>query len=139
MGRVLALDYGKKRVGIAVTDPLKIIANGLLTVETSKIFIFLDNYFQKEQIDLIVIGLPLQKDGNSSESEKFITPFINKFIKTYPNIPIKRVDERYTSKMAFNTMIEAGLNKKQRQNKELVDTISATIILQTYLNFPNCK
>ncbi len=133
MGRILAIDYGQKRVGIAVTDPMQIIANGLTTVASAQIFDFLKSYFVTETVDCILVGLPRQKDGSHSESAKFINPFVQKLAKEFPDIPIERVDERYTSKMAFQTMIDAGLNKKQRQNKELIDTISATIILQTYM------
>lgn len=133
MGRILAIDYGQKRVGIAVTDPMQIIANGLTTVPSAKIFDFLKDYFQKETIDLILVGLPMQMNATPSESSRFIEPFVKKLAKDFPTIPIERVDERFTSKMAFQTMIDSGINKKNRQNKALIDTISATIILQTYL------
>ncbi len=133
MGRIVAIDYGQKRVGIAVTDPLQIIANGLTTVPSGKIFDFLKKYLQAEVVDCIVVGLPMQMNATKSESARFIDPFVKKLSKDYPNIPIVRVDERFTSKMAFQTMIDSGINKKSRQNKELVDTISATIILQSYL------
>lgn len=133
MGRILAIDYGQKRVGIAVTDPLQIIANGLTTVPSGKIFDFLKTYFQTETVDLILVGLPMQMNATPSESARFIEPFVKKLAKDFPNIPIERVDERFTSKMAFQTMIESGLGKKDRQNKALVDTISATIILQSYM------
>ncbi len=133
MARILALDYGKKRTGIAVTDELQIIASGLTTVDTKDIFSFLKNYTQKENVELFLIGEPKQMNNNVSESEKLIIPFIKKLKEVFKNIPIGRVDERFTSKMAFQTMIDSGLNKKQRQNKALIDEISATIILQTYL------
>ncbi len=133
MARILALDYGKKRTGIAVTDELQIIASGLTTVDTKDIFSFLKNYIQKENVELFLIGEPKQMNNNVSESEKLIIPFIKKLKEVFKNIPIGRVDERFTSKMAFQTMIDSGLNKKQRQNKALIDEISATIILQTYL------
>jgi len=133
MGRILAIDYGQKRVGIAVTDPMQIIANGLTTVPSAKIFDFLKDYFQKETVDLILVGLPMQMNATPSESSRFIEPFVKKLAKDFPAIPIERVDERFTSKMAFQTMIDSGINKKNRQNKALIDTISATIILQTYL------
>jgi len=134
MGRLLALDFGKVRTGIAVTDELQIIASGLTTVKTNDLFKFLDNYVSKEKVELFVIGEPKQMNNQPSESEALITPFIKKLGNKYPAIPIKRVDERFTSKMAFQTMIDSGLNKKQRRNKALIDEISATIILQTYMD-----
>ncbi|WP_440066804.1 Holliday junction resolvase RuvX [Tenacibaculum discolor] len=133
MGRILAIDFGKKRTGIAVTDELQIIASGLTTVNTSELITFLKEYTQKENVELFLVGKPKQMDNSDSESEVLITPFIQKLEKAIPSIPIKRVDERFTSKMAFQTMIDSGLKKKQRQNKALVDEISATIILQSYL------
>ena len=133
MGRILAIDYGKKKTGIAVSDPLKIIANGLTTVPTHQLFDFLDKYLIAEQVECIVIGYPTQSTGEESESMRFITPFVNRFKKKYPQLPVEWVDERYTSKMAFQTMIDAGLKKSDRQNKNLVDQISATIILQSYM------
>jgi len=133
MGRILAIDFGTKRTGIAVTDELQIIASGLTTVNTNDLHSFLKNYFQKEQVDEIVVGEPKRLNNTESESEQYIQKFIETFSKTYPLIPIKRVDERFTSKMAFQTMIDSGLKKKQRQNKALVDEISATLILQSYL------
>jgi putative Holliday junction resolvase len=134
MARILALDYGQKRTGIAVTDEFQIIASGLTTVPTNELLSFLKEYIAKENVELILIGEPKQMNNEVSESEVFIKEFINKLEKNLPNIPYKRVDERYTSKMAFQTMIDSGLKKKQRQNKELIDEISATIILQSYLN-----
>ncbi|MGI9531705.1 Holliday junction resolvase RuvX [Lutimonas sp.] len=133
MSRILAMDYGEKRIGIAVTDEMQIIASGLTTVPTSDIFDFLEDYTKKEKVELFLIGEPKQMNNTASESEKFIAPFINKLQSKLGHIPIKRVDERFTSKMAFQTMIDSGLKKKQRQNKALVDEISATIILQSYL------
>ncbi|WP_299001870.1 Holliday junction resolvase RuvX [uncultured Tenacibaculum sp.] len=133
MGRILAIDFGKKRTGIAVTDELQIIASGLTTVDTSELLTFLKNYIQKENVELFLVGKPKQMDNSDSESEVLILPFLEKLEKAIPSIPIKRVDERFTSKMAFQTMIDSGLKKKQRQNKALVDEISATIILQSYL------
>ena len=133
MARILALDYGTIRTGIAVTDELQIIASGLTTVETKKIFSFLTTYLKKENVELFVVGEPKQMNNTESESEQFIKPFIEKLKLTFPKTPIKRVDERFTSKMAFQSMIDGGLKKKQRQNKALIDEISATIILQTYL------
>jgi len=133
MGRILAIDYGRKRVGIAVTDKLKIIANALTTVHSKDIMQFLKDYLSKEKVECIVVGLPKQMSGEASESEKYITPFVKQLQKEFPGIPIDRYDERFTSKMAFQTMIDSGLKKKDRQNKALVDSISATIILQSYL------
>jgi len=133
MSRILALDYGLKRTGIAVTDDFQIIASGLTTIKTSEIFAFLEQYLENENVELFIIGEPKQMDYSVSQSEKHIIPFIEKLKKRFSNIPIKRIDERFTSKMAFQTMIDGGLGKKQRQNKALIDKISATIILQTYL------
>ena len=133
MARILAIDYGEKRTGIAVTDELQIIASGLTTVNTKKIFSFLTEYLRNEKVELFVVGEPKQLDNTVSESEKFIQPFLIKLAQTFPKIPIKRVDERFTSKIAFQSMIDSGLGKKQRKNKELIDEISATLILQSYL------
>jgi len=133
MARILALDYGKKRTGIAVTDDLQLIASGLTTVKTSNLLEFLNHYFSTEDVALILVGKPVQMNNKPSESEVFIKPFIKKLKIQFKTIPIKRIDERFTSKMAFQTMIDSGLKKKQRQNKSLVDEISATIILQSYL------
>ena len=133
MAKILAFDFGKIRTGIAVTDELQIIATGLTTVKTKDFFTFLKNYMQNESVELFLIGEPKQMNNEVSESEALIIPFIKKLKEEFKNIPIKRVDERFTSKMAFQTMIDSGLSKKQRQNKALIDEISATIILQTYL------
>jgi len=133
MGRILALDYGTKRTGVAITDELQMIASGLTTVNTNELLSFLQKYIASEKVDLILVGEPKQKDGTHSDVEKYIQEFLKKLIKAIPSIEIKRVDERYTSKMAFQTMIDSGLKKKQRQNKALIDEISATIILQEYL------
>ncbi|MFT5104031.1 MAG: putative Holliday junction resolvase [Candidatus Latescibacterota bacterium] len=133
MGRVLAIDYGTKRTGIAVTDELQLIASGLTTVETPKLLSFLKDYFEKETVEKVLIGEPKQKDGTASDVEVYISKFITKLEKMTPEMPLVRVDERYTSKMAFQTMIDSGLKKKQRRNKALIDEISATIILQQYL------
>ena len=133
MGRILAIDYGTKRTGIAVTDELQIIASGLTTVVTHDLIGFLTDYISKENVELFIIGEPKQMNNEVSESEASIQIFIEKLTKEIPDIPIKRVDERFTSKMAFQTMIDSGLNKNQRKNKALVDEISATIILQSYL------
>ena len=133
MGRIIAIDYGQKKVGFAVTDELQICANGLETVHVSKAFDFLKDYVSREKVDVIVVGDPRKMDNSQSDSARFIEPFVNRVRKEIPNIPLVRMDERFTSKMAFQTMIDAGLGKKARQNKELVDKISATIILQSYL------
>lgn len=133
MGRILAIDFGKVRTGIAVTDELQIIASGLTTVLTENLILFLKDYVSKENLDLFIVGKPKQMDNSASESEVLITAFIDKLKKEIPYIPIERVDERFTSKMAFQTMIDGGLKKKQRRDKALIDEISATIILQSYL------
>ena len=133
MGRILAFDYGKKKIGVAVTDPLKIIANGLETVPSAKIYTFIKEYLEKEDVEAFVVGHATKDSGEDSESMKQIRPFVRSLENKYPNIPVFMVDERYTSKMAFQTMLDAGLSKKKRQDKMLVDKISATIILQTYL------
>ncbi len=133
MARILAFDYGQKRTGIAVTDELQIIASGLTTVKTEELFSFLSDYLKEENVERFVVGLPKQMDNTPSESEQFIQPFLKKLETTYPNIPIVRVDERFSSKMAFQSMIESGLKKQQRRNKSLIDEVSATIILQSYL------
>ena len=133
MGRILALDYGKKRTGIAVTDVMQIIASGLTTVDTTTLFAFLETYIKEEEVELFIVGLPKQMNYQDSESEVLIKPFLEKLENKFPKIPIKRVDERFTSKMATQAMIASGLSKKQRKNKALVDEISATIILQSYL------
>ena len=134
MARILAFDFGKVRTGIAVTDELQIIASGLKTVDTKTIFTFLEEYVAAENIETFVVGEPKQMDNTASESEVEILKFIKKLENKYPNIPIKRVDERFTSKMAFQTMIDSGMSKGKRKNKALIDEISATIILQTYLD-----
>jgi len=133
LGRILAIDYGQKRVGFAATDELRICANGLDTVHVSKAFDFIVQYLSKEKVDIIVIGEPKTMNFEASDSSRYIEPFVNRLKKAFPDLKIDRYDERFTSKMAFQTMIEAGLSKKQRTNKELVDMISATIILQSYM------
>ncbi|MCF8358182.1 MAG: Holliday junction resolvase RuvX [Prolixibacteraceae bacterium] len=133
MGRILAIDYGRKRVGIAVTDTLQMIANKLTTVSAHDIFDFLGDYFSREKVDLVVVGYPKTLANQPSESIRYINPFLKQFQKKYPGIKLELVDERFTSKIAFQTMIDAGLKKKDRQNKGLVDAVSATIILQSYL------
>ncbi|MFD2550320.1 Holliday junction resolvase RuvX [Bizionia sediminis] len=133
MGRILAIDYGKVRTGIAVTDELQIIASGLTTVETPNLLKFLLNYIETETVDLFLVGEPKQMNNMPSESEALIKPFLKTLQKAIPQIPVERVDERFTSKMAFQTMIDSGLSKKKRRNKALIDEISATLILQSYL------
>jgi putative Holliday junction resolvase len=133
MARILAIDYGLKRTGLAVTDELQIIASGLTTVKTKELLIFLKDYTSKEQVELFLVGEPKQMDNTVSESEALILPFLKKLNKQFPLIPVQRVDERFTSKMAFQTMIDSGLKKNQRKNKALIDEISATLILQSYL------
>nr|WP_321237396.1 Holliday junction resolvase RuvX [uncultured Psychroserpens sp.] len=137
MARILALDYGTKRTGIAVTDELQIIASGLTTVATNELMSFLKHYISKEKVELFVVGEPKQMNYEASESEDSIAKFLKTLTKEFPAIPVKRIDERFTSKMAFQTMIDSGLKKKQRQDKALVDEISATIILQSYLYNPS--
>lgn len=132
MGRILAIDYGRKRTGIAVTDPLKIIANGLTTVRTCDLMDFIRNYIQKEQVERIIIGLPKQMSGELSENMKYIEPFVRN-LRRQTDIPVEMFDERFTSVLAHRAMIDGGLKKKDRQNKALVDEISATIILQSYM------
>ncbi|MCR9182410.1 MAG: Holliday junction resolvase RuvX [Flavobacteriaceae bacterium] len=133
MARILAIDFGTKRTGIAVTDELQLIASGLITVETKNLLIFLKEYVSKEKVELFLVGEPKKMDDTPSDVEVHIAAFIKKLNLEIPKIPVKRVDERFTSKMAFQTMIDSGLTKKQRRNKALIDEISATIILQEYL------
>lgn len=133
MSRILAIDYGRKRTGIAVSDPMQIIANGLTTVATHLLMDFIKDYIQKEKVERIIIGLPKQMNNEASENMRYIEPFVRTLRKALPEIPVEMVDERFTSVLAHRTMLEAGLKKKDRQNKALVDEISATIILQTYL------
>lgn len=133
MSRILAIDYGRKRTGVAVSDAIQIIANGLTTVPTHELLDFITGYVQKEPVERILVGLPKQMNNEASESMKYIDPFVRSLKKRLPEIPVEFVDERFTSVLAHRTMLEAGLKKKDRQNKALVDEISATIILQTYL------
>lgn len=133
MPRILAVDYGIKRTGIAVTDDFQIIASGLTTIPSETAIIFLKDYFSKENVAKVIIGEPKQMNGQPSESTEVIEKFVTKFQKEFPEMKVERVDERFTSKMAFQTMIDSGLKKKQRQNKALVDEIAATIMLQDYL------
>ncbi len=132
--RILAIDYGQKRTGIAVSDPLQLIAGGLTTVETRNLEDFLANYISREQVERIVVGYPRQMNGQDSENMRRITPFVNRLRKLYPTIPIELFDERFTSVMAHQVMLESGIGRKARQNKALVDKISATIILEEYLS-----
>lgn len=134
MPRILAIDYGLKRTGIAVTDEMQIIASGLTTIPSETILSFLTDYFSNEKVGKVLIGEPKQMNGEPSESAPIIEVFVAKFKLTFPEMPMERVDERFTSKMAFQTMIDCGLKKKQRQNKALIDEISATIMLQDYLS-----
>ena len=133
MSRILAIDYGRKRTGLAVSDTMQIIANGLPTVPTHELLDFIAGYVQKEPVERIIIGLPKQMNNEVSENMKYIEPFVRLLKKKIPEMPVEFVDERFTSVLAHRTMLEAGLKKKDRQNKALVDEISATIILQTYL------
>lgn len=134
MPKLLAIDYGIKRTGIAVTDDLQIIASRLTTVPTTELLPFLKKYCSQETIATIIVGLPKQMDNTPSESEPFIQSFIEKLSSELPHIPIVRYDERFTSKLATQTLINSGIRKKQRQNKALLDEISATIILQSYMD-----
>jgi putative holliday junction resolvase len=133
MGRILAIDYGTKRTGLAVTDPLKIIATALDTVETTQVLLFLRNYFKKEVVEEVVIGMPKQLNNTDSETAPAVRKFIESFIKNFPEIPIQTMDERFTSSIAQQAMIDGGMKKKNRQVKGNVDKISATLILQDYL------
>lgn len=134
MGRILAIDYGKKRTGLAVTDPLRITANPLLTIETKGLISWLQTYFEKEKVDIVVIGHPTQMNGEESESMNYIRPFIGNFKKQFPTIPITMYDERFTSVLAHQAMIAGGMKKKDRQDKAIVDKIAACIILEGYLD-----
>lgn len=133
MGRILAIDYGKKRTGIAVSDPLKLIAGGLTTVATAELMKFLQTYVQKENVDQIVVGLPTTVAGTPSENQARVRSFVGKLRKIMPQIPVTFYDERFTSAIAHQTMLMGGMKKKDRQNKAKVDEISATIILQSYM------
>ena len=133
MGRILAIDYGTKRTGIAITDELQMIASGLTTVSTEELMSFLHDYLKDETVELILVGEPKQKDGTHSAVEEEIKKFLAEFTDKYPGMKVLRVDERFSSKRAFQTMIDSGLKKKKRRDKALIDEISATIILQDYL------
>ena len=134
MGRILSIDYGGKRTGLAVTDPLKIIATGLRTVETPKLMAFLKEYIPKEGVERIIIGMPVNWDDSDTHATPLVKKFIAEFKKTFPHIPVEEVDERYTSNLASQAMIDMGMKKKQRQNKAMIDEIAAAILLQEYLN-----
>ena len=139
MGRILAIDYGRKRVGLAVTDSLKIIANGLTTVKSCDVLKFLSDYLSRESVELIVVGLPKTMNNEESDSMQYIKPCVEKLKKQHPNVPVEMYDERFTSVLAHKAMLEGGLKKKERQNKALVDEISATIILQSYMESNRMK
>ena len=133
LARILALDFGKVRTGIAVTDELQLIASGLTTVDTKKLMSFLEEYTKVEKVEWFVVGLPRQMDNTPSESEVLIQSFLVKLEEQFPHIPVERQDERFTSKMAFQSMLDSGIKKSKRKDKGLVDEISATLILQAYL------
>ena len=133
MARILAIDYGTKRTGIAVTDPAKIIATGLATVPSHTLIDYLKKYLSENKVECFVVGEPKQMNNLPSESAESINEFISMLNKKFPDVPVKRMDERFTSKMAVQTLIDSGLKKKDRQNKALLDEVSATIILQSYL------
>lgn len=135
MSRIVAIDYGLKRVGLAVTDENRIIATALATVRTNDIFIFLSNYLKTENVGCFVVGDPKQMNNQASETVKYIEPFVRKLRKTFPDLLVERYDERFTSKLALRAMIEGGMKKKDRKNKENIDKISAVIILQSYMEF----
>ena len=137
MARILAIDYGQKRTGLAVTDPMQMIATGLTTVDTHTAIAFLKDYINKEVVELFVVGEAKNLDGTDAQSTPFIDGFIKNLKKNFPEMPIEREDERFTSKMAFQTMIDSGISKSKRRDKKLVDKISAVIILQSYLERRN--
>ena len=134
MGRILAIDYGQKRVGIAATDELQLISNAVATVRSVDIWKFIEDYLKENSVDAIVVGEAKDMMNKPSDSSRFIEPFVKKLVKKYPKLKIERFDERFTSKIAFNAMIEGGLRKKKRKDKALIDKLSATILLQSYLN-----
>jgi putative holliday junction resolvase len=134
LARVLSIDYGLKRVGLAVTDPMQIIANSLTTVETPQIFDYLKKYFAAEKVEKVIVGLPKQLNNQPSESMPWVEKFVSDFTKLFPEIPVQYIDERFTSKMAVQAMVQGGMKKKDRQNKAMIDTLSATILLQSYLD-----
>ena len=137
MPRILSIDYGLKRTGIAVTDPLKIIATGLTTVNSKELISFLKNYLSKEDVELIIIGEPKNMDNSDTHATPLVEKFIKELQKNFPHIPIKKMDERFTSKMASQAMLDMGMKKKQRRDKKLIDEIAATILLQDYLQRSN--
>ena len=134
MGRIMAIDYGQKRTGIAVTDELRLFATGLTTVPSASVIAFLKKYFDEQTVDVIVVGLPRQLNNTPSDAQRFTEPFVKKLQKHFPNVVVERIDERFTSRMAQDAILQAGLKKKARQNKQLVDTVSATLILQSYMH-----
>lgn len=136
MPRILSIDYGLKRTGLAVTDPLQIIATGLTTVDSKQLISFLKDYFSKEEVELIIIGEPKNWDDSDTHATPLVEKCIKDIQKNFPHIPVKKVDERFTSKMAKDSMLEMGLKKKQRRDKKLVDEIAATIMLQEYMRTP---
>ncbi len=133
MGRIMAIDYGTKRTGLAVTDPVRIIATALTTVETPSLLQYIKDYCAREEVDIFVVGVAKHMDNSPSESMQYIEPFVAQLAQTFPDKKIARIDERFTSKIAFQTMIDSGLKKRQRQNKGMIDQISATIMLQDFL------
>ncbi|HRK53665.1 MAG TPA: Holliday junction resolvase RuvX [Cyclobacteriaceae bacterium] len=133
MGRIMAIDYGTKRTGLAVTDPMRIIATALETVETTKLLTYLKQYFAKEKVDEVVIGLPKQMNNTDSETAPYVRQMVARLNEAFPNLPVKYVDERFTSKIALRAMVEGGMKKKDRRDKQNVDKISATLILQSYM------
>ena len=135
MARIMAIDYGSKRVGLAVTDPLQIIASGLTTVHSKDLIEYLENYLKKEAVECIVVGEPKTLQNEASDSARYIDPFVIHLTRKFPNIKIARYDERFTSMLAHQTMLLGGLKKKDRANKDTVDMVSATIILQDYMRF----
>jgi len=139
MGRIIGIDYGTKRIGLAVTDPLKIFASPLVTVKTNEFYRFIEDYLKNEDIDEFVVGYPVQLNNMPSESVKYIDPFLKRLKKIFPEKPVHLVDERFTSKIAFQTMIEGGVKKKGRKDKSMVDNISASIILQSFLDSRSIK
>ncbi len=133
MGRILSIDFGRKRTGIAATDTMKIVANGLATVPTAQVIDFLKKYIASEPVELIIVGLPKQMNGQPSESMRYLTPFLAKLRKEFPGVPVDMYDERFTSTIAHQSMIAGGMKKMDRRNKAVVDTIAATIMLNDYL------
>ena len=137
MARILSIDYGGKRTGLAVSDPLKIIATALGTVDTPKLMTYLKNYFAREAVELVIVGMPVNFDDSPTHATPLVERFLKDFAKAFPAIPIQTVDERFTSKMASQAMIDMGMKKKQRQDKKMVDQIAATMMLQEYMQKHN--